>query len=217
MVDLPNDTQHIAIAGMTGSGKTWGALEMLSMRDFDKQAWIIIDHKRDENILKLPAERINPNTMILPKSGLYLVLAEMNEKSRAEIEALMKRCFERGGIGFYVDEGHLMPKYSEAVRTIMVAGRSRRVPMMWTSQRAHHIDTFIWAQSLFYRCFTLQGPPDIKRFNEHFPRKYIQPEEFHSYYFDIAKNKMSYLHPSAHFDVTLARFRDKLVRNLRAI
>lgn len=218
MVNVPNDTQHIAIAGMTGSGKTVGALAMLADKDFDRMAWIILDHKRDDNIAQLPAEHLNPNSMILPNKGLWVVKTKaFDEGSAEEIEGLMKRAFNRGGIGFYVDEGHLMPKGSAAVRTIMVAGRSKRVPMMWTSQRAHWIDSFIWAQSSFFRAFMLQNPIDHKKFNEFFPRKYFPPQQFHSHYFDVAANTQSYLVPAPPIEMTIDKLREKLVRNLRAI
>jgi type IV secretory pathway VirB4 component len=55
-IRFPDNTQHMALAGRTGSGKTYAALEMLSVRDMDEMPWVIIDHKRDENIKALPAE-----------------------------------------------------------------------------------------------------------------------------------------------------------------
>lgn len=218
MVNVPDDTQHIAIAGMTGSGKTVGALSMLADKNFEKQAWIIIDHKHDDNIAQLPAEPLNPNTMILPTKGLWVVKTKaFDESSAEEIEGLLKRAFNKGGIGFYIDEGHLMPKVSSAVRTIMVAGRTKRVPMMWTSQRAHWIDSFIWSQASFMRCFMLQNPIDHKKFNEFFPRKYFAPDVYHSHYFDVKANKQSYLLPAPEIDDTIEKLRAKLVRNLKAI
>jgi DNA helicase HerA-like ATPase len=213
---LPNDTEHVAIAGRTGSGKTVGALNMLSMRNMDDMAWIIIDHKRDEQIAKLPAEKLNPNTRFLPSSGLHVIHTEINKNSREEIEGFLERAFQRGKIGIYVDEGHLLGP-SDAIRTILVAGRSKRVPLMWTSQRAQHIDPFIWSQATFYRVFDLQSPLDIKRFNENFPIRWKKPERYHSWYYDVAEGKVFIMQPSEPMGVTENRLDLKLRKQFKAV
>lgn len=216
MIRFPDATQHIAIAGRTGSGKTWGALEMLSARDMHDMAWVVIDHKRDENIAQLPAEKINPGAMFLPSRGLHVLNADMSKESRENIEGFLVRAFEKGKIGIYVDEGHLLG-HSDAIRNILVAGRSKKVPLMWTSQRAHWIDPFIWSQSSFYRVFDLQSPLDIKRFNENFPIRWKKPDEYHSYYYDVSKGLTHYLIPSKPMETTLNRFDDKLKTRFNAI
>jgi hypothetical protein len=209
-IRFPDATQHMALAGRTGSGKTVAALEMLSVRDMESMPWVIIDHKRDENIKALPAERLNPDALILPTSGLHVIWADMTTSSREQIEGFMARAFKRGKMGIYVDEGHLLG-HSDAVRNIMVAGRSKKVPLMWTSQRAHWIDPFIWSQSSFYRVFQLQTVHDIKRFNENFPMKWKAPDEYHSWYYDVSKGKVNYLAPSNPIENTIARL-DKSLR-----
>jgi DNA helicase HerA-like ATPase len=215
-IRFPDPTQHMAAAGRTGSGKTWAMLEMLSARVEDGMAWVIIDHKRDENIKALPAEKLNANSLILPTRGLHVIYADMGNDGKEEIEGFLQRAFKRGKIGIYVDEGHLLGP-SEAIRNILVAGRSKRVPLMWTSQRAHWIDPFIWSQSSFYRVFQLQTIHDIKRFNENFPMKWKPPEEFHSYYYDVSKGEVNYLKPSGTMDSTLSRLDAKLRPHLRAV
>jgi hypothetical protein len=184
---LPTDLQHIAIAGMTGSGKTWGALDMLARRDFEKMAWIIIDHKGDADIKRLPAEPMKVNPVFMPHSGLHLVKPRSDPKwrdsDRQDLEDLLLKGFKKGHTGFYIDEGHLMGP-SPAVRHILVAGRSKHVPLMWTSQRANWIDSFIWAQSTFYRVFKLQTFKDIKAVQENWPVRFENPHDFRSRYFD---------------------------------
>ena len=214
--NLPDDTQHVAIAGRTGSGKTVGALSMLSLRNMQDMAWIIIDHKRDDHIAKLPAEKLNPNAMILPTRGLHVVHASMKKSERDDIEALLERVFNRGKIGIYVDEGHLLGP-SDAVRTILVAGRSRRVPLMWTSQRASHIDPFIWSQASFYRVFDLQSPNDVKRFNDNYPIKWKKPDPYHSWYYDVPQGKTFYMKPSEMIDATIARLDSKVIKQYTAL
>lgn len=210
LIRFPDETQHMALAGRTGSGKTYAALEMLSIRNMDDMAWVIIDHKRDEAIKSLPAERLNPDALLLPQRGLHVIWADMTDSGRDSLDGFLQRAFKRGKIGIYVDEGHLLGP-SPAVRNILVAGRSKRVPIMWTSQRAHYIDPFIWSQCSFYRVFQLQTVHDIKRFNENFPMKWKAPDEYCSWYYDVSKGKVHYLAPSHPIENTIARL-DKSLR-----
>lgn len=215
-IRLPNETEHVAIAGRTGSGKTWGALEMLSMRNIDNMAWIIIDHKQDDAIAKLPAEKISPKTIILPSKGIHVMRADIGDKARDDIETFLEHCFKHGKIGIYVDEGHLLGS-SHAIRKILVAGRSKKVPLMWTSQRASWIDPFIWSQATFYRVFDLQSPLDTKRFNENFPIKWKKPQPFYSYYYDVAKGSVGLLSPAKDLMKTVGRLDAKLRREYHPV
>ena len=202
---------------MTGSGKTTAALEMLSLRDLSEMAQIIIAHKpRDPAMAKLPAERLPVNPVYLPDKGLHIVHAQIGKAFRQPLEDLLFRIFKHRKIGLYIDEGHLLGM-SDAVRTIMVAGRTERVPMMWTSQRASDIDTFIWSQSSFYRVFNLQTIHDVRRFEENFPIAWEKPDPFHSYYYDIGKDTVFYVKPAGTIEKTIERLDDKLRHHYRAI
>lgn len=215
-IRLPDDTQHVAFAGRTGSGKTVAALDLLATRDMERMAWIIIDHKKDDNIAKLGAAPLNMNSLFLPTSGLHVVHPNINKDGKQEVDGLLMRAFNRGKTGIYVDEGHLLGS-SEAIRTILVAGRSKKVPLIWTSQRAAWIDPFIWSQASFYRVFALQTANDIKRFHENFPIKWKAPEEYHSYYYDVSKGKVYYLKPSPPIEETVNRLDLKLRTQYRAV
>lgn len=215
-IRLPQPDQHIALAGRTGSGKTVAGLEMLSLRDLEKQPAFIIDHKSDDHIAKLPAEPFNPSSLFLPTRGLHHIKAKLNGAGRDTLETFMERAFKRGNAIIYVDEGHLLGP-SDAVRMIMVAGRSKHVSMMWTSQKASWIDPFIWSQAHFYRVFQLQTKLDTKRFEENFPVRWISPPEFFSYYYDVSKNKLHYLSPAGPIERTIERLDTKLRTLYRAI
>lgn len=182
---------------MTGSGKTVGALSMLAvrMKNNPEIPWVIIDHKRDPNIKKLPAERLSVGARFLPSRGLYVVQPNIRGNDRAELEGMLERMFKAKNWGVFVDEGHLMGK-SPAINDILVAGRANRVVVMFCAQRAQNIDPFVWSQSTFYRVYQLQTGLDVKRFNENFPVKYFEPEEHHSHYYDGTQRKVFYLGPS---------------------
>lgn len=216
MLNLPRDDQHIAIAGRTGSGKTVGAINMLSFRDMKNMAWVIVDHKRDDHIARLPAEKLNPNSVIMPSSGLHVIHAGIAKEDRQDIEDFLFRAFNKGRVGIYVDEGHLLGN-SEAIRNILVAGRSKKVPLMWISQRAQTIDPFIWSQSSYYRVFDLQSSLDVKRFNENFPIKWRKPEPYHSWYYDVSQGKTFMLAPAEPLETSLERLDSKLRKSYNAL
>ncbi len=213
---FPTNSQHIAAAGMNGSGKTWGMLDMLSYRDLRKMAWIIIDSKRDSALKLLPAEKLASNAMLLPRRGLHIIRPKLGGEDREDIEGLLERAFRHGRIGIYVDEGHLFG-FSKMIRNILVAGRDRKVPLMWTSQKANWIDPFVWSQSKFYRVFTVQTAKDVKAIQENWPVKFQMPEPFHSWYYDGTRNKVFYLAPADKLSVTIERLDAQLRHEYRMI
>lgn len=212
----PTNSQHIAIAGMTGSGKTQGAISMLSHRDFDAMTVYIIDHKGDSKLKLLPAEPLGLRPMFLPKHGLHILRPTMSGGDRGDLEDLLVRIFRAKRSLIYVDEGHLLGP-SEAVRNILVAGRDRKVCMMWISQKANWIDTFIWSQSTFYRVFKLQTARDMKAVQDNWPERFINPTDFHSRYFDGVSHKTFYLAPSEPLETSIDRLENKLLHGFRRI
>lgn len=216
-IRYPDPTQHYASAGRTGSGKTVAGLAMLAACvDMDEIPVVIIDHKRDPNIKALPAEPLNVNAMILPSRGLHVIHADMGKESREDLEGFLQRAFKRGKMLIYIDEGHLFGS-SDMVRNILVAGRTKKCSIWWTSQRATWIDPFIWSQAAFYRVFDLQTQNDIKRFNENFSRRWQKPAEHHSYYQDVSRGEVYYLRPSEPIEATVSRLDAKLITRYRAV
>jgi hypothetical protein len=220
---FPALTEHVAIAGRTGTGKTVAAMDMLSRRVGPTKItkglpfpWVIIDQKQDEKLGMIPHERMSVNARILPDSGVHLVRPKLDGSDKGAVEDLLRRIFERKKCGVYVDEGHLHG-VSPAIRMFMIAGRSRYCPIMWTSQRASLIDPFIWGQSTYYRCLALHGPHDHKRFYENYGFKYEEPEKFYSYYYDGNQGETFYLEPASPIDESLARFNSALVKRFNHI
>jgi DNA helicase HerA-like ATPase len=208
-IRLPSPDQHFAMAGMTGSGKTVAGLEMLSLCDHDGIATVIIDHKREDYIMRLQAEPLHVNSLVLPDSGIHVVKAGLKPEDKETLEGLLQRIWNKKNTRIYVDEGHLLGM-SHALRQIMVTGRSRRVSVFWTSQKAAWIDPFIWSQASFYRCFRLQTPQDVKRFNENFPIKWKPLDEYMSYYYDLSLNKVHVLKPAVAPEESIRRLGDLL-------
>lgn len=189
---------------------------MLAHRDMEKMAWILIDHKGDDNIKLLPAEKLSTRPLFLPKNGLHVVRPKMGREHRQDLEELLERIFKHGKIGVYVDEGHLLGP-SDAVRTILVAGRSKKVPLMWTSQKANWIDSFVWSQSTFYRVFKLQTARDVKAVQDNWPTRFEMPRDYRSRYFDGTTGNTFHLAPSDPIDRTVEKLDAKLLHVFRSI
>lgn len=199
----PKIDQHVTAAGMQGSGKTWAMLDMLSRRG--QIPWLVIDHKRDSSIKKLNLPPLSLAPIMLPTSGFWHIAPNRHgDIDREGLENLLHRVFTKGKFGVYVDEGHLMG-FSPMIRKILVAGRDKKVPLMWISQRAQSIDPFIWSQCNFYRAFKLQTPNDRKRFNENFMFPYEELPKFHSHYFDGEQGAQFELGPAAPLEETINR------------
>jgi hypothetical protein len=220
---FPKLTEHVAFAGRTGSGKTWGVMDMLSRRVGPTKVskgrpfpWVIIDPKRDDNLVKIPHEKLSPTARILPDSGVHIVRPKLDGSQKQDVEDLLVRIFEKKVCGVYMDEGHLHG-LSKAIRMFLVAGRARYCPVIWTSQRASQIDPFIWSQATYYRCFAIQGPNDHKRFYENFGFKYTEPDKYYSYYYDGELGETFYLKPASPIDETLERFNAQLVKRFNHI
>lgn len=198
-VRLPRPDEHVAIAGRTGSGKTQAAIDMLSRRDLSKQAWIVIDHKRDEKVGMLPATPLSISPRFLPDRGLYRVRPDLLDPNHAsDLEDLMLRCLRKGKIGLHIDEGHCMPVNSPALKAILTMGREKKCVVNWCAQRATNISPYVWSQASIYRCFALQTPNDIKRFNENFPVRYSgdRLKKYWSYWYDIPEGQMYVVPPA---------------------
>ena len=213
---FPALSEHVAIAGRTGTGKTWGAMDMLEQRLFLRGQpfpWLVIDSKRDSTLKKMNAvfEPLDVKSKFLPDKGVHIIRPKINGEDRGALEDLLVRAFKKKKMGVYVDEGHLLGK-SPALRMFLVAGRSQNSPVMWTSQRASDIDTFIWSQSTYFRCFALHGPNDHKRFHENYGFKYLEPERFHSWYYDGNQGQTFQLGPSRPIDEVLEGFKAKLLK-----
>jgi hypothetical protein len=200
---FPRLDQHVVLAGRTGTGKTTGAIDMLSRRL--QIPWLIFDHKRDSGLRKLSLRTLAIDPLMLPREpGLYHIAPDRHgDIDRGKTEELLARVFKRGRFGVYIDEGHLMG-FSPMIRRILVAGRDKLVPLMWNSQRAQSIDPFIWSQASFFRSYALQTPNDVKRFNENFPKRYTTPPRLHSHYWDGETGEQFLLAPARPIEASIS-------------
>lgn len=208
---IPDETNRIAIVGATGSGKTQAELWQLSIRDIDTRPWVIFNWKGDKSIDGIPgAEFIDLDTIPI-KPGVYIYHPRPDDS--AEVEKIMWEIWERGGIGVVIDEGYMVGDRNPAFRSILTQGRSKEIPVIVLSQRPVWMDRFVFSESEFFQIFRLQHSKDRKAVQEFIPKPIDERlPEYHSYYYDVARDKVSVLKPVPQLDVIYSTFARKLVR-----
>jgi hypothetical protein len=214
---LPNSKQRIALLGCTGSGKTLGGLFHLSNANFDAMPWTIIDFKKDEHIEAIPrAQYVTPNDT--PKHpGIYILQPAPKE----DISGYLTRVWRKGSHGVFVDEGFVMssvPANENMFEVLMTQGRSLRIPMIMLSQRPAWVSRFMFSEADYIQTWRLNDKRDIKTVESFLPQDaYKRLPDFHSLYYDVGKNKLTYLKPVPDEAETLQKIEDRLKPIRRAV
>jgi len=220
---LPDDSERMTIIGRTGSGKTVAGLWHLSMRSFDKMPWVIFNFKDDENIgelLNLGAKEIDIAKAPPKRPGVYV--ADILPDSDDKIDEFLRKCWENGKTGIYIDEGFMMPqarmKY-RWYRAVLTQGRSRRVPIITLTQRPYFLDRFAFSEADRFQIFDLNDNEDIDRIKGfvNYPVKTIigpsatrRLPAYHSLWYDVKRNEAKPLLPVPNADRILDTFSDRL-------
>jgi hypothetical protein len=218
---FPSLSDRVTINGATGSGKTVAGAWLLSEARFDKQPFIIVNFKREALFRKIQrAVQIGIDDPIPTKPGIYHFepLATMEK----EMEDWLWKVHRAGKTGLFIDEGYLMPENSKAFRAILTTGRSLLIPVYTLSQRPVRLPRFTLSESSFYQLFRLQDKRDVKVVNEFTPENEIWRSEnrlpdFHSRWYDVARDTSLTLGPVPKEDRILERFDQRLTPRRRLI
>ena len=190
MIEIGQD-QHVFIAGMTGSGKSYLAENYLL---YPKKHVIALDIKEDmtwsadetiESISELyqidfPEKPIK----VIYKPNIY----ELNDETYDEF---FKFCYDLKNCTVFVDEvTAVCPspfKIPFHYMSILSRGRSRKTNIFSLSQRPKHIPVNILSESTHYFIFRLNTLMDRKRLYEFTGEKNFlenPKEKFHFYYYN---------------------------------
>jgi len=219
-MNLPDDTQRHLIIGRTGSGKTQLGAHMLSLRNWHRMPWVVLNFKDDELLNRLPGvTELGGLTLPHPKkmrAGLWMARPDIDDWDGTE--ALMADAWRRTHIGLYIDEAlPLAQPRHPALRRILTQGRSRRVPVVAGSQRPVDLDRYLFSESEFMSVMDLTDDRESDRIREmtgvqldmsRLPR-------FHSYYLDRLGKRLTIVTPVPKYDEILETF-DKRQRALHA-
>ena len=215
-MNLPTESNRIAIVGATGSGKTQAELWHLSLRDIDKRPWIIYNFKTDKSIEAIPHKRDISLDELPLKPGVYVVHPTPGQQD--EVEAQLWAVLDKEGIGIAIDEGYMMGDRNQAFRAILTQGRSKEIPVIVLSQRPVWMDRFVFSESEFFQIFRLNHRKDRKAVEEFVPAdlSYRLPA-FHSYYYDVGADKVTILKPVPEIEQIYRTFESRLKRVRRTV
>lgn len=203
----PRDDERTLVLGDTGSGKTQMAAFLLSLQNFKRKPWVIVDYKGDDLLGALERTREIDLHEVPKKPGLYIVRPLPTQDD--DVENWLWKIWERENIGLYADEGALIPNAAtkeSAWATIAITGRSKRIPTITLSQRPTGISRYTVSQSSHVVMFNINDERDIDTATSIVPRDFptwLPPEfsaqghlpEYHSRWYTVANRGRFVLRP----------------------
>jgi len=212
---LPNDTERVVITGMTGTGKSQAALWQLSDRSYTLMPWVILDFKRDDLIAQIPHTKEITYEEPLNTPGLYIVRPGPTDVEDGHVDAFFIKLLEHENVGIYIDEGYMM-KNSSGLNAVLTQGRSKRLPVIFLTQRPKLVSLFAFTEAQFIQVFYLQFQQDRDRVQEYFPSHVDIDDvvkdlpEHESLWYDVKQREVVQLRPVPGLDTILARFDERL-------
>jgi hypothetical protein len=211
---LPGPRDRLAVLGRTGSGKTHAACWALSHADYRTKPWVIVDYKRDEMIRALPCEELKVSDRLPKEPGLYAV--RPNPSDSEAVEDLLLRIWRRGRVGVYIDEGHMLPDKG-GLEALLTQGRSKSIPVIVLSQRPVWLNRYAISEADYIQLFHLNDKRDRQTIGGFMPAEaQMKLERRHSWYYDIAADRLFHMLPVPGRDELLSRFYDRNPRRVRA-
>lgn len=226
MLSFPNDSQHHAIMGFNGTGKTLFGLHCLARRSYTTKPWIVIDFKREHVIGRIPGiEEIDVNAAVPRQRGLYVVRPTVADVDDGAVTAMLYRIWERERTGVFLDEGYMLKAQDRGLRTILTQGRSKRTPIIALSQRPAWVSPFLLSESVYKSTFNLPHPRDIERMREWLPDRdpsgrRTDPStlpRYHSYWYCQTTGEYALMKPCPGEDAILQAFDDRRARRTWSI
>jgi hypothetical protein len=206
---MPDDSQRTLIIGRTGGGKSMEAAHHLSQRSIDTMPWVIIDTKGDDVMARLPItapRRLEDGPPPVDEPGLYVVHAEVEDQGRGgPLTDFLTAVYHQGNTGIVLDEAAILGQQNRALRLLLTMGRSKKCPLIMCSQRPVYIDKYAMTESEFIQVFYIQYKQDQKTVHECVPENLLDFEHlqnlplYHSAYYDVRRNSVSYLPPCPDF------------------
>jgi hypothetical protein len=216
-VRFPNNSQHLLILGRNGSGKTQAAIFNLSLRNFDKMPWVIVNTKGDATINKIGKMKGVHNIDLddTPKrAGLYIV-RPVPERDDDLLSNFLMRIWQRGRTGIYADEGYMLPK-GGATNALLTQGRSKKIPMIILAQRPVWLSRFAFSEASFFQAFDLTTESDRKIARDFMPYDVVESlPPYHSLWYDVNRKRLDKLSPVPGEAELLETFRQRLAPKTR--
>ena len=211
---LPSLNDRVTINGRTGSGKTVAGAWLLSMADFHRQPFIIINYKGEKLFDKITrAKPLTINDDLPSAPGIYHMQPLVSQVD--EMEAWLWSVWKQAEIGLFIDEGYLLPD-KKAFATLLTTGRSRQIPIYTLSQRPVRLPRFTISESDFYQCFHLHDERDRETVEKFTPKDGIWADtsqrlkKYNSRWYDVGADFSCMLDPVPDMAQILATFDRRL-------
>lgn len=215
-VRLPGTSDRITIIGRTGSGKTQAGIWHLSKQNIDRMPWVIIDYKNDILINSIEKSTIIDYDTVPTKPGIYILKVFPGDEEF--LNSWMKKVWENGNVGIYVDEGYMIGRDNRGFNTNLTQGRSLKIPMIVLTQRPVWLSRFVFSESNFFQVFHLNDKDDRRTIKRFVPANLDHRlKEYHSYYYDVDKDNLITLSPVPDADTILRNIDEKLPTKKRTI
>lgn len=213
---LPTSRQRVAIMGHTGCGKSQLAAFLLANAAIESMPWIIVDYKGEDLLNTIPYHQDITLKETPTKPGVYIAHPRPKVDQDA-VEDMLWRIWERGNTGVLVDEAYTMPD-AGAYQTLLVQGRSKKIPMINITQKPSWVPSQIFSESDYYSIFALNDRRDQKRANE-FMRVDLERAipEYHSHWYRVKDRAKFLLRPVPPADTILEQFATRLAPKRRMV
>ena len=209
-MNFPNDTQHHAIIGANGSGKTQAGLWFLSRRSYLSKPWVIYDWKYDDLIAEIEGiQELSVFDKIPERAGLYIVHPEPDQADAVDLQ--FRQIWSQENTGVYIDEGYMLGVKSREFRSLLTQGRSKHIPLIILSPRPSWIDRFVFTESQFFSVFRLQHSDDLKSVQQFIPYDISERlPKYWSYYYDVNANELAKMEPVPDRKIIIQTFNSRL-------
>lgn len=180
--------------------------------------WVVYDFKTDELINSIERAQHVDLDFIPPKKATGLFVVHPLPGDVDAVTSQMWKLWERRNVGIYIDEGYMVGQDNEAFNALLTQGRSRHIPMIVLSQRPVWMSRFVFSEANFFQVFALNDRRDQKTIESFIPvNMQGRLPEYHSWYYDVDKDKLTLFKPVPQVDAILSTIDRKLYKHRRMI
>ncbi len=219
-IKLPGLSDRITNCGRTGTGKTHGAIYVLSCYPLNVFPFVLVDCKREEKFDDIPnVMEVGFDFRPGPKdAGLFRLRVtpyDLNgtSKEMSRLDKFLTGIWERGHCGLFIDEAYIIGN-SDALNLCYTQGRSLEIPMISNTQRPVWCSKFAFSEAGFIQVYDLSMADDIDTVESYIPPLYWDEEpplkKFQSFYYEVGEKKLVRLNPVPTMEELIKVFDEKL-------